>query len=82
VPVVAYDYGAAREHMRADDVGVCVALHDREAFVAAAVALANDAPRLRRLRESARSAVEALDPASVAASFAELLGDLAQRRAA
>ena len=78
VPVVAYDYGAAREHMRATDVGACVSLHDRDAFVG----LANDAPRRRRLRESARAAVEGLDPASVAASFAELLGDLAQRRAA
>lgn len=82
VPVVAYDYGAAREHMRATDVGACVSLHDRDAFVTAAVALANDAPRRRRLRESARAAVDGLDPASVAASFAELLGDLAQRRAA
>ena len=82
VPVVAYDYGAAREHMRATDVGACVSLHDRDAFVAAAVALANNAPRRRRLRASARAAVNGLDPASVAASFAELLGDLAQRRAA
>ena len=82
VPVVAYDYGAAREHMRATDVGACVSLHDRDAFVASAVSLANDAPRRRRLRESARAAVDGLDPASVATSFAELLGDLAQRRAA
>jgi glycosyltransferase involved in cell wall biosynthesis len=82
VPVVAYDYGAAREHMRAGDVGACVSLNDREGFVAAAVALANDAPRRRRLRESARAAVAGLDPASVATSFAELLGDIAARRAA
>ncbi|HEV7492078.1 MAG TPA: glycosyltransferase family 1 protein [Rhodanobacteraceae bacterium] len=82
VPVVAYDYGAAREHMRAADVGACVTLHDRDLFVAAAVVLANDAPRRRRVRESARAAVEGLDPASVASSFAELLGDLARRRAA
>jgi glycosyltransferase involved in cell wall biosynthesis len=82
VPVVAYDYGAAREHMRAADVGACVTLHDRELFVAAAVALANDEPRRLRLRESARAAVESLDPASVASSFAELLGELAHRRAA
>ena len=82
VPVVAYDYGAAREHMKARDVGACIPLADADAFVAAAVALADDAPRRTRLRESARAAVEGLDPASVAASFAELLGDLAARRAA
>jgi glycosyltransferase involved in cell wall biosynthesis len=82
VPVVAYDYGAAREHMSASDVGARVPLHDSEAFTAAAVALADDAPRRAHLRESARAAVVGLDPASVAASFAELLGDLASRRAA
>ena len=82
VPVVAYDYGAAREHMHGGDAGACVTLHDREGFIAATVALADDAPRRHRLRETARSAVEALDPASVATSFADLLGDLATRRAA
>jgi glycosyltransferase involved in cell wall biosynthesis len=82
VPVVAYDYGAAREHMRGGDTGARVSLHDPEGFVIAAVALANDAPRRRRLRESARAAVAALDPASVATSFADLLADLAARRAA
>jgi glycosyltransferase involved in cell wall biosynthesis len=82
VPVVAYDYGAAREHMRGGDTGARVSLHDPEGFIIAAVALANDAPRRRRLRESARAAVAALDPASVSTSFADLLADLAARRAA
>ena len=82
VPVVAYDYGAAREHMKASDVGACVAQHDADAFIAAATALAEDAPRRTRLRESARAAVEGLDPASVSASFADLLAELAMRRAA
>ncbi|HEY6985289.1 MAG TPA: glycosyltransferase family 1 protein [Rhodanobacteraceae bacterium] len=82
VPVIAYDYGAAREHMRNVDVGATVSLNDREAFVDAAVALANDAPRRARVREAARTAVESLDPASVSASFADLLANLAARRAA
>jgi glycosyltransferase involved in cell wall biosynthesis len=82
VPVVAYDYGAAREHMRAADVGACIARDDADAFVRAALALADDPIRRRRLRESARAAVEALDPSSVAASFAELLAELTMRRAA
>ncbi len=82
VPVVAYDYGAAREHMKANDVGACIPLDDANAFVAAAVALADDAPRRLRLRESARAAVEGLDPAAVSASFADLLTELAARRAA
>jgi len=82
VPVVAYDYGAAREHMKASDVGACIAQDDADGFVAAAIALADDMPRRLRLRQSARAAVEALDPASVASSFSELLTELAARRAA
>ncbi len=82
VPVVAYDYGAAREHMRDVDAAACVPLDDRERFIEAALALANDAPRRTRLREAARRAVETLDPASVSASFADLLCDLTARSAA
>ncbi len=82
VPVVAYDYGAAREHMKTTDVGACIAEDDADGFVAAAIALADAAPLRARLREAARAAVEALDPASVAASFSELLAGLAARRAA
>jgi len=82
VPVVAYDYGAAREHMRGVDVGACIAPRAGDEFVDAAVALAGDAPRRARLRASAREVVEALDPSSVATSFADLLAGLATRRAA
>jgi glycosyltransferase involved in cell wall biosynthesis len=82
VPVVAFDYGAAREHMRDASAGTRVTPSNREAFVAAALAITSDLQRLRSLRETARAAVEGLDPASVAASFAELLDALAQRRAA
>jgi glycosyltransferase involved in cell wall biosynthesis len=82
VPVVAYDYGAAREHMKASDVGACVEQNDADAFIAAAIALADNVPRRARLRENARAAVEGLDPASVSASFSELLTELAVRRAA
>jgi glycosyltransferase involved in cell wall biosynthesis len=82
VPVVAFDYGAAREHMQGADVGARIPFDDGDAFAAAAVALADDTARRARLRESARAAVEGLDPASVSTSFAELLGDLAGRKAA
>ena len=82
VPVVAYDYGAAREHMKASDVGACISQDDADGFVAAAIALAGDTPRRLRLGQSARAAVEDLDPASVSASFSDLLTELAARRAA
>ncbi|MFC4821462.1 glycosyltransferase family 4 protein [Dokdonella ginsengisoli] len=83
VPVVAFDYGAAHEHIHDALAGTCVALGDETAFVDAATALADrvasDAAPLRR---AARDAVAALSPASVATHFAELLGELAMRRAA
>jgi glycosyltransferase involved in cell wall biosynthesis len=82
VPVIAYDYGAAREHMRLAEVGLCVTRDDGDAFVRAAVAVADDPERRHRMRENARGAVQALNPSSVAASFAELLDGLTQRRAA
>lgn len=82
VPVVAYDYGAAREHMRETDAGACIAPNDEAAFIDAALAFARDAGSREALRRRARAVVEGLNPASVATSFAELLSDLAARRAA
>ncbi len=82
VPVVAYDYGAAREHITGPGDGVRVPFGDDEAFVRMAAALA-DAPQRRELmRRRARAAVEDLHPGSVAAAFAEVLADLALRKAA
>ncbi|NCT66296.1 MAG: glycosyltransferase family 1 protein [Rhodanobacteraceae bacterium] len=86
VPVVAWDYGAAREHIRGAAAGAAVPRGDEEAFIAAAVALAGrlhdagvEAPMLRA---AARAAVDASSLASVAAHFADLLGDLSLRSAA
>jgi glycosyltransferase involved in cell wall biosynthesis len=82
VATVAYDYGAAREHLRSEQHGVAVPCADEDAFVAAAQRLAKDAALRRRLGADARSAVAGLNPATVARQFADLLTDLAQRRAA
>jgi glycosyltransferase involved in cell wall biosynthesis len=82
VPVVAYDYGAAREYLRETRAGAAVAPRDRDTFVTAAIATADEVVRSSGIRMRARSAVEGLDPASVAASFADLLDGLATRKAA
>ncbi|MEP7044158.1 MAG: glycosyltransferase family 1 protein [Dokdonella sp.] len=87
VPVVAYDYGAAREHIHDGNAGTRVPLGDADAFVAAAVAMAARIARdtnasTSRLRLAARATVAALSPASVSTHFADLLGALALRRAA
>jgi len=74
VPTVAFDYGAAREHLT-DACGQRVAFGDEDAFVDAACDLA--ARRDRSARAAARAAVAALDPSSVTASFADALAALA-----
>jgi glycosyltransferase involved in cell wall biosynthesis len=86
LPVVAFDYGAAREHIRNELAGARVALGDDNAFVTAAVATAARATGSRGStsgpREAARSTVAALSLASVAENFADLLGTLGRRNAA
>lgn len=82
VATVAYDYGAAREHLRSDEHGVAVPCGDESAFIAAAQRLAADAPLRRRLGRAAREAVAGLNPDSVSENFSGLLTELAQRRAA
>jgi len=82
VPVVAFDYGAAREHL-CDACGRRVPFGNGEAFVRAACELADQADaRHTAMRQAARRAVDDLDPQTVCSSFAGLLADLANRRAA
>ena len=82
VATVAYDYGAAREHLRSDEHGVAVPCGEEPGFVAAAQRLASDAALRRRLGQAARRTVAALDPRSVSERFAELLTGLTGRQAA
>ena len=81
VPAVAFDYGAAREHL-CDDCGRRVPFRDDAAFIAAAVELARDDDARHPMRTTARNAVEKLDPLSVCTNFADLLGRLTARSAA
>ncbi len=84
LPVVAFDYGAAREHIRDDLAGARVALGDDDGFVRAAVAIAERVANAGSARscDAARSSVSALNPASVSEHFADLLGSLGRRNAA
>lgn len=82
VPLVAYDYGAAREHVRDGVHGRTIGCGDAAAFVAAAVELADDAAARQRMRAAGRAAVAALSPQGVAADLAALLASMATRRAA
>ena len=84
VPVVAYDYAAAREHLRDARAGTRVACGDGDAFVTAALDWNNRivAGEGERSRRAAREAVAGLSTAQVSAQFAQLLGSLRQRSAA
>ena len=86
VPVVAFDYAAAREHLHDLHAGTRVARGDEDAFVAAALdwshRLAAGEGEGERSRHAAREAVAGLSTAQVSAQFAQLLGSLRQRSAA
>jgi glycosyltransferase involved in cell wall biosynthesis len=80
VPIVAFDYAAAREHVN-EACGRRVVFGDAGGFVQAARELAST-PAHSVMREAARDAVAALDPQTVTASFAALLAALARPAAA
>ncbi len=82
VPPVAYDYGAAREHVRDGVQGRAIPCGADHAFVDAAVELAADPCTRARMRGAGIEAVAQLSPQRVADELARLLGSLALRRAA
>jgi glycosyltransferase involved in cell wall biosynthesis len=82
VATVAFDYGAAREHITSTAIGRAVPCDDPEAFVAAAVALATDDEPRRAIGRAGRAALDGLDTDSVARRFAELLQALTLEEAA
>jgi glycosyltransferase involved in cell wall biosynthesis len=65
--VVAYDYGAAREHARAS--GLLVRYGDSRAFVQAATRLISDIARMRDIGAQARRVSEGLNWDSVVVAF-------------
>jgi len=77
VATVAFDTGAAREHLR-DGVHGALAT-DEASFIAATVRLAGDDEALRDLGRAARASVLKLRPEQVAADFDALLAGLARR---
>ncbi len=80
VATVAFDYGAAREHLQDGVHGVAVDRDgaDRDdAFIAAALKLARDDALRRGMGRSAQQAMQRLHPEQVAADFDALLAQLA-----
>ncbi len=76
---VAFDYGAAREHLRDGEHGHVVDRADAQGFIDAALRIALDDEARRRMGRAARAAMLTLDPLAVSRDFAELLAGLAGR---
>jgi glycosyltransferase involved in cell wall biosynthesis len=77
VATVAFDYGAAREHLRDGQHGAAVPLDDEAAFIDAVVRIGRDAAARGAMGRAARDAVRSLSPDRVAADFDALLAGLA-----
>lgn len=78
VATVAFNYGAAREHLRSGHSGVAV--DTDENFIAAAMQLANDDEMRATLGANASKAMRRLHPDQVVTEFEALLEELATRR--
>ncbi|HBK56742.1 MAG TPA: glycosyl transferase [Xanthomonadales bacterium] len=75
---VAFDYGAAHEHLRDGLHGATLALDDDDGFVTRACRIATAEPQTRAaMAAAARAAVSPLSPDRVVQRFADLLSDLA-----
>lgn len=81
LPCVAFDYGAAREHLRDGEHGAVVSFGDADAFVAALLQQATRSD-LRAAGLRAREAVLHLHPERICGQFARLLSSLEARSAA
>ena len=78
IAAVAFDYGAAREHLRHGIDGMAV---DNDAdFIAAATKLATDDALRHAMGERARHSMQRLHPEQVASDFDTLLAGLADTR--
>ncbi|HEY7037375.1 MAG TPA: glycosyltransferase family 1 protein [Methylomirabilota bacterium] len=76
--LVAYDYAAAREHVRPGRTGLLVPHGDAGAFVAAAAALARAPERVREMRRAISESVRHLEWDGVVGRFERLLRDVAR----
>ena len=77
IATVAFDYGAAREHLRDGVHGASLPFGDEAAFLARFLETARS-PQLSAMGAAARSAVDGLSPERVSRDFADLLAGLAE----
>ncbi|MFD0738687.1 glycosyltransferase family 4 protein [Lysobacter koreensis] len=78
VPTIAFDYGAAREHLRDGVHGAAIADGDDSGFIAAVARIGSDAPQRAAMARVGREAISGLRPEQVAADFEALLQGLVE----
>ncbi|KRA20119.1 glycosyltransferase family 1 protein [Lysobacter sp. Root604] len=78
VPTVAFDYGAAHEHLRDGEHGAAIADGDEAGFIAAAARIGGDDALRAAMARAGRAAIAGLRPEQVAADFDALLSGLAE----
>jgi glycosyltransferase involved in cell wall biosynthesis len=81
VPPIAFDYGAAREHMRDEVHGAAIADGDDEGFIRAVVRIATQPVLHAAMSRACREAMLGLRPEQVASDFDALLQALVDARA-
>ena len=74
--VLAYDYAAARQHIRHDVNGLLAPFNDTTAFFEQAIALIQIPDRIQRLRNRARQTVEQLTWMAVMGQLENVLSDI------
>ena len=78
LPVVAYNEGAAREHLLTDVNGYRIESGDTKAFTAAAVKLAGDVALIHTMGAAAEESMARLSPEAVIREFETLLRELVE----
>ena len=80
--VLAYDYAAARQHIRHDVNGLLAPFDDTTSFIDQAVGLTRIPHRVQRLRTQARHSVELLTWANIMGQLESVLVDLVNSQGA
>jgi glycosyltransferase involved in cell wall biosynthesis len=74
--VIAYDYAAAKIHIRHEETGLLVPYGDSKAFIDTAARLVEERPPLHQIRRRAREYVTSIDWPRVVESFDSLLAGI------
>lgn len=78
LPVVAYEEGAAREHLHTGINGYRIEAGNEKAFIEATTTLGCNASLIRHMGRAAQASIASLSPDAVIREFESLLRDMAQ----